>query len=288
MNKAGIIGLIIAIALVLGLARNWVSFGFSGAHAINDFSGNGDIVLPADPARGELPAEIRQAEEYKSVATDLLKNLHGGQVTNSDIQAQLIKITGEATPLRWDQLRLNKPYKLVFVLTHVQDLDNGFQLLHSHTLAGAMQADDSVTLYNQKINGAEEKTIGGSLVISRLIEPQRGPPTFAPDSQVQYFFGLKPSLIGRPFGLRAPKGEIRFAEARKSSFNPLDILTTARSEGNFDEIAEYQYERQIGQSVYIIGVTPRITDMGTLTIAAEIRQAESLLTHEFVLVYEPL
>ncbi|MCB0349970.1 MAG: hypothetical protein KDD38_02230 [Bdellovibrionales bacterium] len=227
-----------------------------------------------------------QTKEFQ--ISQMAKDFEGGEQDSQFIQSQLNAIAGGATAetIHWDTKSLKGHYKLTQILTHVHNLENNFELLFTHTLPDQEQQEDTVTHYTNKVNEADEKSISASIVFSRFINsnPKKAKPEFDSKTRAQYFFRLKPNVLKSNFSLRPPSGTFDITPTRDGSFDPLAILTNAN--GNFDEISEYVHEIAIGPTIYVVNVTPRLTDLETLTIEVNLRESKSLTTTTFLLVYE--
>jgi hypothetical protein len=214
-----------------------------------------------------------------------MREMQGGEKSAEAIQSEMNLIAGETKPISWSGRYIKGSYKLTQIISHVQNLDNNFELMYTHTLPDKKKSEDTVTNYTGRLLEADENTMNSSIVFSKFIRVKKGIPTFDENTRAQYFFSLKPQLFRSSFSLREPAGTYQMAPVREGAFDPLAILTSANS--NFEEIGEYQYEVQAGEARYIVSVTPRITEIETLTIETDIREVNSLITNSFILVYEP-
>jgi hypothetical protein len=217
-------------------------------------------------------------------ALELTGNFESGLRSSEFIQSELSAITGDTPLIRWNRENIKHKYKLSQIYSHVHNLESGFELLFEHTLPDQNLKEDMVTYFTSQVNEADQNNLGASLVISKYVQIEHGRPVFDNNTRSQYFFYLKADELKTSFNLRQPVGTYRLGEAKEDSFNPLAILTTEN--GTFDEIGDYQYDLTAGGTEYVVTVTPRLTDIETLTIEVEMREVHSLATNSFVLVYE--
>lgn len=274
------------------LRLSWTAIIFIAAISLSAKLGGSSLFAESNDSVARTAKAVANTEAAnKSQAQEdqifqMARDFESGEKSSESIQSELSAITGDSKPIKWDSKNIQGKFKLSQVLTQVHNLDNNFQLLFTHTLSDQEQKEDTVTHYSSRINEADEKSIGASIVFSRYIEATNGRPQFDSATRSQYFFFLKSDALKNSFNLREPEGAFEITSAKEDSFNPLGILNA--EDGNFDEIGEYQYEIQAGETAYIVNVTPRLTDLETLTIEADIREVNSLTTTTFVLVYEQL
>lgn len=277
------IATVFVAALMFGQGTGVSTFPHEG----NDSSAQlAHSALSSEAQNPKRQSAARANRRFNIDAAELMRDFESGERRQESIQAELLAVAGDNPPLRWGQQVLKQPYKLTQILSHTQNLENNFELLMIHTFPDQNQKEDVITHYTGRVLEADEKTIGASIVFSRLLESKNGRLRFDDKSRSQYFFSLKPKILHSNFSLRAPEGTYQIGPVREGSFDPLAILTT--ESGTFDEVGEYQYEIEAGGTQYIVNVIPRITDIETLTIEVGIREVNSLVTNTFVLVYEEI
>lgn len=215
---------------------------------------------------------------------EMIRDFESGERTSEVIQSEIAAVAGETRPIRWNQDSIKKSYQLTQILSHIHVPESRFEILMIHSLADKDHSDDIVTHYTDRINAAEEQSLASSMVISKTIIIENGRPVFDKGSRSQYNFSLVRQKLQNIFKRRDPVGKFTESKPDSNSLDPLAILTNEN--GNFNEIRDYQQEVILGGARYIVSVIPRITDLETLTVEAQIRDVDSLTSATFILVYE--
>lgn len=257
-------------------------------------------IMGPDAPVGEATINTQQVEATRAVfnqeqhtkklknaedVVDIVRNFSSGEKTAEFIQSELDATAGNEPALKWQSGVAHGRYVLTQILTHVQDLESGFELLHSYAFPDDNTKEDEFTHFTNRIYQADEQNIRASMVFSRYLESKKNSaPRFDDSSRAVYSFSLKQDSLRGNFGLRTPIGIHSFEPATAQSFDPLAQLSAMN--GAFEEIGEYQYEMPVGSKIYNVTITPRHTDIETLTLEVEIREVDSIVTNTFVLVYE--
>jgi len=227
--------------------------------------------------------QSRQLENSKTTF-EMLRDFESGERTSDSLQKQISDIAGDTEAVPWAAQLIDHPYRLSMVLSHVQNLDNNFEVLMIHTLSVEGSPEDLVTQYTSRISEADQKNILGSIVVAHQLQKKAGQPHFVPKSKQQYSFALKAQNLSNSFSLRKPDGVVKFTEIPSQSFDPLALLN--ENSGAYQEIENGLFEVPINGQTYLVSVTPRKTDIDTITIEIEMREKNSLVTETFILVYE--
>ena len=229
-----------------------------------------------------------QVENSDIVSYDLFRALESGQRTHDEIQEDLAQLTGTSEPIDWRAADFNRVladrYRLSTVATHVVNLDSNVETLFVHTLPDATHPEDKLTEYNRRLNEAEEQTVAIKFVVPRLFDGQKAQPDDAPDSQALYQFHMVAQPLERNFGFRSPEGTYDLTTPSAADFNPLGWLAIKKS----TKQSELQYFWEYQNRHFDVSITPRKTDIETLTFEITVHEIDTLLTTTIVLIYEPL
>ena len=223
-------------------------------------------------------------------ADNLVSDLDdSGLVSHDDIQSELSQIIGENDPLDWAHMDLKKEfgdsqYTLTQIVTHVSDTDGNFEVLFNHTLPTHDQPEAMTTEYTRRINGAEESTLGTSIVIPRMFDATHGfSSTISqtpqiPDANVVYNFHFKAHPLVPTFDLRDPEGTYDLTNVTPTTFDPIGWISAHG----------LQYTWTNGISSYDVTVTPRETDSGQLIFEIDNQQEGTGVMSTTIFVYNQI
>ncbi len=227
-------------------------------------------------------------------AGDLFSTLDdNGLVSHNDIQSELSQIVGDNDPLDWTHMDLKKEFgdsrfTLAQIVTYVSDFGSNFEVLFNHTLPTQDQPETMTTEYTRRINGAEESTVGTSIVVPRMFDAadgfsnttstQSNASAAIPEANVTYNFQFKAHPLVPTFDLRAPEGTYDLTSATPTSFDPIGWISAHG----------LRYTWTDGISSYDVTVTPRESDSGQLIFEIENHQEGTGVMSTTVLVYNQI
>jgi hypothetical protein len=281
---------LIRIALVFGLCM--LAFAVIAMSAgENDSHGNALVNEVATVVQPREPQATNLKSPPKAVRNDLYRQLVSGVRSSEEIQTEMAQMAGQGAGLEFSKEFINRAYKLSIVMSQYKNTQGDpYEVLFVHTLASGSgkgnEAEDTVTFYSRKLDGAEEANTRGNLVFSRTIEiSDKGEPQFATSSRLNYKFSLEQNKIKSNFHMRAPEGVYDSAAAGAGDFDPLAVLTNPDSPFDFG-----LYHQEVSQNgkVYDVKVTLRSTELETLTFEVRVQEQKSLSSQTFILVYEEL
>jgi hypothetical protein len=231
---------------------------------------------------------------------DALHSLQSGMRTPNEIQDDIAKIAGQGPVVQWNsdfwqKNKIKGPLRLVTMLSHIQNLETRFEVMHLLTLPSEKRREMSITLFTDRMNAAEISTLHSSLLVAKTILFNAGRPVYDLSNLSRFNFHLDSSSLDSSVGdLREPEGQYDFAplNADDKAVDPFAEL--GQINGSFNEVGNYEYDQVIGGQHCTVSIIPRWTEAAksrganpqALTIEVQIHEAESLNVRSFVLVYE--
>jgi len=183
------------------------------------------------------------------------------------------------------EIQLKEDLRLTMVLTEFVDLSKNplrVQHVQSMGIKGGTAEGESATYYSRQIDGLEEKNIRLSLQIPHSLKKSRQGLGASLSDKGLFTFGLKQSILKRPFDRRSPAGLVDFMVSAPTDFDPISVLVTEDP----DEAELYEADVAWNGQIFTVQAEGRETDLGTFVLELQIRPLDSLQSYKLALVYE--
>ena len=267
--------------------KSYVLFSVFPLLLLTVWQSHDEVVVPDDSKSVvstiavKKPVTAEQADLY-----ELSNYLEDGQRTRRQMSEEWSSWVGDSQPLRWVDLKFDKPHRLSMVLTEIQNnADSPYQMIHIHSIGFDGEQDDTVTLYNRPIDGIEEKNIKADIVVSQKIERKDDQFVLSEAHRNSYRLALDKQNFKRVYDERSPQVAYDFHELHEMDF---DVVKAVLEGSGLSEGGLYDRELSWNGKTYVVQMNLRQTSVETTSIEVQFHEVDSLNTQKFALIYEAI